>query len=414
MRLLVLDDERSIVTLVGAVARDLGWKVETALDVASFRAALRTHNPELVMLDLQLGQSDGIEQLRYLRSENYRGQVILMSGVDARVLAAARQLGESIGLTIRGVMSKPARVGDLRRLLREAAEPLEADAVKAKPGAGFRPGAQGVELLTATDVGNALASNQMHLALQPLVSASSGKIIKFEALIRWTHPELGIIPPDRFIPLAERDEAVIDRLTTWVVETAVDHHKHFAANFATLPIAVNVSGINLRRLDFPDVVSSFIAERGVSPSALHFEITESVATKDPKATADILTRLRLKGFALAMDDFGTGYSSLEALREMPFSELKIDKSFITNLIESRDSFAIVKSVVGLATHMGLETVAEGVETADVARLLQELGVTCLQGYHISKPLAAPQALDWSKGWAGEPAWLGYTPQKLRR
>jgi EAL domain-containing protein (putative c-di-GMP-specific phosphodiesterase class I)/ActR/RegA family two-component response regulator len=414
MQLLVLDDERQIVSLVGAVARDLGWKVETALDIPAFHAALGAHKPDLIMLDLQLGPSDGIEQLRYLRGQSFGGQIILMSGVDTRVLAAARQLGESLGLSIRGVMSKPARVADLRKLLREAALPLESRQAAKKFGAGLGVAPGELERLTSADVGSALGGSQIHLALQPLVSASTGKIVKFEALIRWTHPQLGIIPPDRFIPLAEQDEAVIDRLTSWVVRTAIDHHKHLATNFASLPIAVNVSGINLRRLDFPDLVSSLIAEGGLPPSALHFEITESVAAKDPKATADILTRLRLKGFALAMDDFGTGYSSLEALREMPFSELKIDKSYILNMIESRDSYAIVKSVVGLATNMGLETVAEGVETAELACLLQELGVTCLQGYHIAKPMAIHHALDWSKSWGGEPLWLADQPRFVQR
>jgi EAL domain-containing protein (putative c-di-GMP-specific phosphodiesterase class I)/ActR/RegA family two-component response regulator len=412
MLLLVLDDERSIVTLVGAVARDLGWKVETALDVTGFHDALRSHAPDLIMLDLQLGASDGVEQLRYLHDEKFGGQVILMSGVDARVLSAARQFGESLGLTIRGVMNKPARVADLRRLLREAAVPLDSPAT-AKPAFGARP-LQDLGRLTAADVGAGLAKNEMHLALQPLVSAATGKILKYEALIRWTHPQLGNIPPDRFIPLAENDEGVIDRLTDWVVKTAAGHHRHFAENFATLPIAVNVSGINLRRLDFPDLLSSLLVEAGVPPSALHFEVTESVAARDPKAMTDILTRMRLKGFAIAMDDFGTGYSSLETLREMPFCELKIDKSYILNVTESRDSYAIVKSVVGLATHMGLETVAEGVETAEIASLLQELGITCLQGYHISRPLAAPQALEWSKNWPGEALWLGYPQQQLRR
>jgi EAL domain-containing protein (putative c-di-GMP-specific phosphodiesterase class I) len=155
-----------------------------------------------------------------------------------------------------------------------------------------------------------------------------------------------------------------------------------------------VSGRNLRSLDFPDQLAALLEQSGTPPAAIGLEITESVAMHDVNATADVLTRLRLKGFTLAIDDFGTGYSSLEALRRMPFSTIKIDKGFVADLRDSRDSVTIVKSIVDLARNMGLTTVAEGVENETVADLLIALGVDSLQGYYFSRALVFEQFHPW--------------------
>jgi EAL domain-containing protein (putative c-di-GMP-specific phosphodiesterase class I) len=158
-----------------------------------------------------------------------------------------------------------------------------------------------------------------------------------------------------------------------------------------VPVAVNVSGANLRSIEYPDHVESLLG--GLEPGSLVFEVTESVATGNP-IVADILTRLRLKGFALSIDDFGTGYSSLEALRRMPFSSIKVDQTFVADLASSKDSLAIVNSVVALARSMNLSSIAEGVETADVAQHLIALGVDELQGYHFSRPISFQQLVLW--------------------
>jgi EAL domain-containing protein (putative c-di-GMP-specific phosphodiesterase class I) len=203
-----------------------------------------------------------------------------------------------------------------------------------------------------------------------------------------------MVPPDRFIPLAEEDEGVIDRLTMWVAREAAVHHKRlFGANMA-VPISINVSARNIQHLDFPDRVVALLLDEDVEAGALIFEITESVAMANASFTADILARLRLKGFRLAMDDFGTGFSSLKALRQMPFSELKIDKSFVIDMTTSRDASVIVKSVIDLGRSMGLEIIAEGVETEEVAQALTDLGASGLQGYHFARPMPIDQTIEW--------------------
>jgi len=391
MHLLVLDDEERIASFIVAVAEGIGWTAEAALDETAFQASFRRTMPDLIMLDLQLGSSDGVEQLRYLHREGYRGDVVLVSGFDRRVLAAAEHLGTSLGLTVSGILQKPARASEVRAFLRHVAHGApQAESAREPAGIAAAPAGR----LSPADVGRALDAGEMSLFLQPVVTAGTGDLIKFEALVRWPHPEFGMLLPERFVPLAELDDAVIDELTMWVVREAISHQSRFGNGHSALPIAINVSSANLRRLDFPDRVATLVVESGSQISSLSFEVTESVAMKDPRATVEILTRLRLKGFRLAIDDFGTGYSSLKALREMPFSELKIDKSFILDLADSRDSYAIVKSVVELARNLGLESVAEGVETAVLARVLATLGVPSLQGYYFARPMPLEQAMVW--------------------
>ena len=391
MHLLVLDDEERFASFIVAVAEGAGWTAAAAMDETVFQASFRRAAPDLVMLDLQLGSSDGVEQLRFLHREAYRGDVVLVSGFDRRVLAAAEQLGTSLGLAVSGVLQKPARASEVRTFLGNVArsDPQAQSVPESAAGAAALAGR-----ISPADVGRALAAGEMELFLQPVVTSGTGDINKFEALIRWPHPEFGMLLPERFIPLAELDDAVIDELTMWVVREAISHQSRFANGHPTLPIAINISSANLRRLDFPDRVATLVVESGSKISSFSFEVTESVAMKDPRATVDILTRLRLKGFRLAIDDFGTGYSSLKALREMPFSELKIDKSFILDVADSRDSYAIVKSVVDLARNLGLESVAEGVETAVLARVLSALGVPSLQGYYFARPMPLEQAIQW--------------------
>jgi EAL domain-containing protein (putative c-di-GMP-specific phosphodiesterase class I) len=159
-------------------------------------------------------------------------------------------------------------------------------------------------------------------------------------------------------------------------------------------ISVNVSRLNLHSLDFPDIVSEQVERHGVPPSAISFELTESAAVQDAGRVVDILSRLSLKGFQLMIDDFGTGYSSLQVIRHMPFSVIKLDKVFIQDLPNSRDDLAIVKSVIELAHNLRLETVAEGVETAEEAACLSALGITAMQGFHFSRPLPLDAAIDW--------------------
>jgi EAL domain-containing protein (putative c-di-GMP-specific phosphodiesterase class I)/ActR/RegA family two-component response regulator len=395
MHLLVLDDDSRISAFIAAVALKRGWTVETSGTEAEFQKCHRAHLPDAVVLDLQLGATDGVEQLRFLRREDYAGMVVLMSGFDNRVLASAEQLGHSLGLTIAATFEKPTRAVRVIEVMAEMEKRMTAAETDPQPAKAtsrrLPPLSANIE---PPAIFQALRRGEMELYLQPILSAEDLSVLYLEALIRWIHPQRGMVPPDDFIPVAERDAKLIDELTAWVVETALEHYIRIAGLGAAIPICVNVSGMNLRSLDFPDRVAGLVGRFGVPPAALAFEVTETVAMRDPSETIDILTRLRLKGFTLALDDFGTGHSSLKALRQMPFTAIKIDKSFVIDMLASHDSFAIVQSVIDLARNMGMKSIAEGVEDAEIARRLIELGVSSFQGYHFSRPLPVERLIDW--------------------
>jgi EAL domain-containing protein (putative c-di-GMP-specific phosphodiesterase class I) len=374
MRALVLDDNLAIGRLVRAVAAPLGFAAELTSSGPEFRSRYRAELPDVILLDLQIGDSDGIEELRFLSGEGYRNPLILMSGFDDRVLATTEQLARSLGLMPVAALSKPMRSEQLARVLVQVRETGK--------------------LLSRADVLEAVQQGQLVLEYQPIVAGDRTQLRWLEALVRWDHPQYGRLPPDRFIPVAERSVEVIDALTDWVVATAADHYARLRRAGVVAPMAVNISGRNLHDVSFPDRVHDRLHAAGVPAGHFCIELTESAAAMNPAQTMDILSRLRLKGVQLALDDFGTGYSSLKQLRQLPFSALKIDRSFIADVTTSRDSRAIVKSTIDLARNMELESIAEGVETEAAAGCLAALHVDAIQGYLIARPLPADQVAEW--------------------
>jgi EAL domain-containing protein (putative c-di-GMP-specific phosphodiesterase class I)/CheY-like chemotaxis protein len=393
MRLMVLDDDDGISSFVAAVARQRGWSTQVAAEAARFQAMFHAGRPDAIFLDLQLGSSDGVEQLRFLHRAAYAGQVVLMSGFDTRVLAAAQDVGDSLGLAIAAVIEKPARAARVAAVLQQIQRHLSA-AAAAAPVVAAAPAPPAARDITPARIAAGIAAGELELHLQPVVVPADRSTRGAECLVRWRHPTAGLVLPEDFIAIAESDQVVIDQLTQWVIEAAATHWRGLAARGLAVRLCVNVSGRNLHSLDFPDQVAAVLARLAVPPDAITLEVTESVAMRDLEATTDILTRLRLKGFGLAIDDFGTGHSSLAALRRMPFSILKIDKSFICDLVRSQDSLIIVTSLIQLARSMGLTSIAEGVESEEVAARLTELGIGGMQGYHFSRPLPFDAFAAW--------------------
>jgi EAL domain-containing protein (putative c-di-GMP-specific phosphodiesterase class I) len=288
----------------------------------------------------------------------------------------------------------------MERSLVVPAEPLP-DA----KGTGRQPPPEG-GTISAANISHAIDAGEMALYLQPIVSAAGNVVKRAEALVRWRHPVLGLIPPDRFVPVAEHDETAIDRLTMWVAETGMAQYRKLVALGSAIQICINISGRSLDSADFPDRMTALLQRMSVPPGAIGLEITESTAMRDLDATTATLTRLRLKGFPVAIDDFGTGHSSLASLRRMPFSAIKIDRSFVGDLQTSSDSLTIVRSVIQLARDMGLVSVAEGVATADTMRMLTDLGIDSLQGYHFSPPLPFDGFVTWLQEWSRSHATTG--------
>ena len=224
----------------------------------------------------------------------------------------------------------------------------------------------------------ALEKQQLYMAYQPKVSLRDGSLKRVEALVRWEDPELGTVEPSRFIPLAEQ-HGLIDALTQWGLRTALRQWLEWRDQGIDTSIAFNISALSLEQLDFPDLVERMCRALDVPIDRLVLELTEG-ATQPLIKLMDTLTRFRIKGIGLAIDDFGTGYSSLMQLRQLPFTEVKIDQSFIADAARSRDCRLIIQSVADLAHGLGLTATAEGVETLDQLRLVRELGCDLVQGY----------------------------------
>ena len=234
---------------------------------------------------------------------------------------------------------------------------------------------------------------------QPQVSLRDGSLVAVEALMRWDDPELGVVPPGRFVPLAEQ-HGLIDELTSWGLQTILRQWIAWRDQGIDTMVAFNISALSLQHLDFPDIVGRMCADLGVPPERIVLELTEG-ATQPLVNLMDTLTRFRNQGIGLAIDDFGTGYSSLMLLRKLPFTEMKIDREFVSDVEESRDCRLIVESIAALARELGLQSCAEGVETVRQLRIMREVGCDRAQGYLISAAMTADRLDAWRQAFADE-------------
>jgi diguanylate cyclase (GGDEF)-like protein len=233
----------------------------------------------------------------------------------------------------------------------------------------------------------AIEHDELVLHYQPKVSLSTGELTGVEALVRWQHPSRGLLGPDEFVPLAERTGAVAD-LTRWVVDRALEQHCAWREQGIDLPVAVNLAAANIVDVTLPGAVARLLKRHDVAGGRLECEISEHTVMADPVRASDVLAALRKLGVRLSLDDFGTGHSSLSYLKKLPLDEVKIDRSFVAGMAEDENDAVIVRSTIDLARNLGLEVVAEGVETAEIMAVLAELRCDTAQGYYISRPLPA--------------------------
>ena len=238
----------------------------------------------------------------------------------------------------------------------------------------------------------ALALGELHMVYQPKVRLDDGSLSRVEALVRWEDPELGPVAPSRFVPLAEQ-HGYIEPLTEWGLRTTLAQWHRWREHGLDIDLAFNISAHSLQRLDFPDLVERICNELAVPTDRLVLELTEG-ATQPLIKLMDTLTRFRIKGIGLAIDDIGTGYSSLMQLRQLPFTEVKIDRLFVQDLPQAHDSCVIVKSIVDLAHGLGLTATAEGVETVEQLRFLRSVRCDVAQGYLIAHPLEGDALPPW--------------------
>jgi EAL domain-containing protein (putative c-di-GMP-specific phosphodiesterase class I) len=372
-RLLILDDDPGVLSFLAEIGRERRYDVALTATIEELQARYTTFDPSLIILDLQYAQGDGIEVLSYLKQRGCQAPIVLISGFDSRVLETARRVGLEYGLPVVEALEKPFRLEAIARVLESHREP-ESD-----------------EWTTQLQVG--IERSEIVAFYQPKVDLADGHVVGFEALARWRHPTRGLIEPDHFIPLAE-ESGLIAALTDAVTLQAVADCASWTQAGHSLTVAVNMSPQLFLRADLLPSLVELLGRYGLPAANLTLEVTETAAMHDPSSTMGVLSRLRLRGLNLALDDFGTGYSNLAILHRMPFNELKIDRSFIADVHESRDSQVIVRAISALAQEMGLTTVAEGVESMEVWEWLQATGIAQAQGYGVARPMPSDQVLDW--------------------
>jgi EAL domain-containing protein (putative c-di-GMP-specific phosphodiesterase class I)/ActR/RegA family two-component response regulator len=364
-RLLVVDPDPALGHLIKTAAESAGFEVSITKSATAFAEKARVWCPTVLMLDLGMPGIDGIQLLRGLALDQCPGHVILMSSADSKVTETATQLGRARGLKMSGVLPKPVQLEALRKFLAQF---------------------QVAKALLSADLAGAIATDQLFLEYQLKLDCRAARMTGVEALVRWRHPTLGNISPDQFIPLAEESD-LIHKLTDWVVMAAAKQMAAWHMHNPGLEMAVNISAKDVQDLHLPDRLHKHCRNAGVDCASITLELTETGAMREALQMMDVLTRLRLKGFKLSIDDFGTGFSSLVQLQNMPFSEVKIDRSFVIQMRDNEGCTAIVEIVIDLARKLGLRCVAEGVEDEATLHSLMVLGCDAAQGYHLSRPVA---------------------------
>lgn len=396
-RLLILEDDPSVGNVIRLVASTCGFDARVVTQPAPFFTFIDDWDPTHIALDLGMPEMDGVQVLAKLGALSCRAEIIITSGMGSRVLDAAGRSASEHGLNVVGVLAKPFLAGALRSMLLST---READAGPASPATRRKPVVAAAA--NAADLRFALEHSQLQVHYQPKIDCVRGVLAGFEALVRWEHPQMGLIMPEQFIAIAER-HGLIDALTDRVLENSLSWFSEQFLTHAGVTLSINLSAKSLRDGGLVERIHAPCRKWGMPAERLIFEVTESSAMEDPIAALDLLTRIRMKGYQLSIDDFGTGYSSMLQLVRMPFSEIKVDKSFVMSATRSTESRAVVKSIVDLGRSMGLRSTAEGIEDAEAMALVKELGCDYAQGYWIGRPMSGDAILEWVAQGAW-PAW----------
>ena len=332
---------------------------------------------DLLICDLDMEQMDGMELIRNIGQSDRVGAVIVLSGHERSLLDTVAKMARAYGVKLLGAIDKPLTLDRLRDLLDSSGSP----AVASAPGHHF----------TVDEILNGIRLDQFEAFFQPKVSLSSGLIAGAEALARWHHPEQGLVGPNAFVPPLER-AGEIGELTFLMLRQAALACRRWGRQRSGISVSVNISLTSLGDPALADQIAAITSSVDLDPNQMILEVTETAAIGNVGATLENFVRLRIRGFGLSIDDYGTGFASLQQLQLAPFSELKIDRSFVTGCAENPSSRAIVESSVQMARQLGFRSVGEGVETQADWNILRDAGCDMAQGFFIARPMTEVQFL----------------------
>lgn len=374
----VVEDDAEVRQTLGLQLRRLGAEVAMYAAPQAMLAELDTVRPRAVVIDLMLGRHDGIQVLRQLADREYPGYVLLLSGVEAKIIRIAMRVGQTLGLRMLPPLTKPYRAASLQEHLASAAtRPVLSRAAT---------GSAGVDL---AEIDLALDEGEFVLHYQPKFDLGRGVFTGVEALVRWQNRRRGLLMPGQFLHAFSPRQ--LSNLTWLVVQQAVRDAERWQQAGRPLTVAVNVGADQVT----DPILFGLLADRrghGGEPPPLVLEITETESMDDELLGGELAARLRLHGVEIAVDDFGIGFSSLARLQSLPISELKIDRSFVRAANEEPGDAAILRAVASLGRSLGIRVVAEGVESTALLPLLRDCGCHMAQGFALAEPMPADDIL----------------------
>ena len=342
---------------------------------------------DIVVSDLDMPTMDGMEFMRHVGLGWPGTSLIVASALDRELLASVETMARAYGIQFLGAIEKPVTP----RKLEEVVALHRPTASHAAPGAAAYP------TFSADEIAAGIENDEFEPFFQPKIEIATGRLVGAEALARWIHPQQGIVTPYMFVAALEESNR-IDTLMRCILRKAAQTSQMLEARGRESTVAVNVSLKSLQDVTLADQITEIVRSQNVEPRRVVLEITESAATTDLGRLLENLTRLRMKGFGLAIDDYGTGYSSLEQLARIPFTELKIDQAFVTHADRRESAKVILASNLEMARKLKIVAVAEGVETRENWDMLAELKCDVAQGYYIAQPMPGSAYLQWVEDW----------------
>lgn len=394
LSILLVDDDPFVVNIAVKVLNRLGYEnIETAENGKTALEMLLDNNDrhDIIILDLNMPEMDGVEFMGHANNSGFDGGIILLSGEDRRMLETALSLAKTHNLNVLGALTKPINLGVLKNMLNK----FETVSKEVRQYSPQNP-------ITEEELKDGIkgsANNEPLLVFQPKISIRTGEIVSVETLARWRHAERGILGADTFIPLAEKT-GLIDELSHKIYRKAIIQSSEWAMQGRKLTTAINFSVNSFSKREFTEFLVDIAKQYGVSFEKIILEITETQAMTIAVDCLEALIGMRLKRFGLSIDDFGTGNSSMAQLKDIPFTELKVDRAFVNGAANNASSLAILETSIHLARKLGMKIVAEGAETREDWDLVEQLGCDYVQGYYCAKPMGNEELIKFMDAWTG--------------
>ena len=382
--LLILDDDPMIAEAIASMAERLNFDTLITLNPADFFQKLKNLKPTHAIIDLSMPEMDGLQVMKLIDAR-CPARIIIASATGNRILEAARRVGLAHGLDILGILRKPFSLGALKDLLSvpQVTHPTKADIAA--------PGILNRRSFTRSELSDGLNQDEFTIYLQPKVRCIDDRIIGFEALARWNHPVHGVLMPSDFALLFEEYELE----AIWMeklIRLAANYMKSLSP--ANVHLSLNMSMSGRSKATTPQLLSTLKRELGGASEKLIIEVVENGLVDATSEDIEMFVHLRLGGFQLSIDDFGLGFSSFARLVRIPFSELKIDRSFVKEARISHEAREVIRSIVTIGHSLEMSVTAEGVEDAETLKIVKELGCDNVQGFVYSRPVPLEQVLPW--------------------